>query len=256
MNTIIFDLGTLAVSKDPLDGEMVSLIEKLLKNNNVAIISKSSWKHVSKQIEDLSAIDQKALNNLYIIPSSGGSLYQAWPKYGWVAVYQNKLGTKEIEKITSSIEEAIIESGFQQPQKLWGKQIEPCESNIIFAALGHKAPSEDEDKWDVDCSKRRVLIEALRRKLTSYDVRPCGMSSIDISMKGINKKYGIDELMKKIRASKDDLVYIGNAIYKGGSDYAAIEMGLVYSQVKDPEDTKNWIRGVLDSGYASKMQAM
>lgn len=247
MNTIVFDLGgTLAISKDELDEEMVSLINKLLENNTVAIISGSSWKQVNKQIEGLLTIDQNSLNNLYVIPSSGGSLYQAWGKYGWVACYQHKLTTKEIDKITSVIEESITESGFQQPTKIWGKQIDICDSKLVFSALGHKAPADVKEQWDTDGNKRKVLCDVIRRKLTGYDVRVSGKNSIDVSIKGISKKYGIDELMKKIRASKDDVIYVGDSIYKGGSDYAAVEMGLMYVQVQDPEETKNWIRSMLD----------
>ncbi|MCK9567855.1 HAD-IIB family hydrolase [Candidatus Pacearchaeota archaeon] len=247
MKTIVFDLGgTLTISKDALDEEMIALLSKLLASCNIAIISGASWKQVNKQIDNLLHIDQKLLNNLYILPASGGSLFQSWGKYGWVAAYQHKLSSREVDRINAMIEEAIVESGFIQPQKLWGKQVESCDSKVTFSALGQRAPLEAKEKWDVDGSKRRVLADVLRRKLPIYEVRVAGKTSIDVSAKGINKKYGIDELMKKLRASKDDLLYVGDAIFKGGSDYAAIEMGLVYVQVRDPEDTKTWIRNTLD----------
>jgi phosphomannomutase len=247
MKTIVLDLGgTLTVSKDSLDDEMLTLISKLLSSHNVAIISGASWKQVSKQINGLLTLDQGLLNNLYLLPASGGSLYQSWPRYGWVAAYQHKLATRDVERINNAFEESIVESAFETPQKLWGKQFENCDSKITFAALGQKAPLEVKEKWDVDGNKRRVLVEALRKKLQSYDVRIAGMNSIDVSLKGINKKYGIDELMKRLHVSKDDVVYVGDSIFKGGSDYAAIEMGLNNVSVRDPEDTKVWIRNVLD----------
>lgn len=247
MKTIVLDLGgTLAVSKDSLDDEMVTLISKLLPSYNVAIISGASWKQVHKQISGLLSLDQSLLNNLYLLPASGGSLYQSWPRYGWVAAYQHKLATRDVERINNAFEEAIVESGFESPQKLWGKSFENCDSKISFAALGQKAPLEAKEKWDVDGNKRRALVEALRRKLQSYEVRIAGMNSIDVSLKGINKKYGIDELMKRLHVSKDDLIYIGDSIFKGGSDYAAVEMGLNHVSVRDPGDTKTWIRNVLD----------
>ncbi len=248
MKTIVFDLsGTLAVGKDSLDDEMVVLIGKLLDTNNAAITSDASWKSVQKQIDNLMHINSTLLNNLYILPASGGSLYQSWGKYGWVASYQKKLDPHEYAKICNTFEEAIVESGFDRPQKVWGKQFEDCESKVTFSALGLKAPLEAKETWDVDGSKRRVLADVMRSKLPStFEVRVVGMNSIDVSEKGINKKYGIDELMKKLRASKDDVIYIGNKICKGGNGYVAIEMGLVYCQVKDPEDTKEWIRKTLD----------
>ena len=36
------------------------------------------------------------------------------------------------------------------------------------------------------------------------------------------------------------------------SDYVAIEMGLEYISVTDPEETKKWIRGVLDANSLEK----
>ena len=247
MKTIIFDLGnTLAISKDALDQETTVLVSKLLESYNVAIISGASWKQVNKQINDLLHIDSKLLNNLYILPASGGSLYQSWGKYGLVAAYQNKFVTKEAERIIVAFEEVIKNSGFEQPQKLWGKQFENCDSKVIFSALGQKAPIDEKDKWDTDGNKRRVLVDILRHKLSAYDILISGKTSIDVSIKGINKKYGVDELMKKLRASKDDITYVADGIFKGGSDYAAVEMGLAYVQVKDPEDTKTWIRNTLD----------
>jgi phosphomannomutase len=242
MKTIVFDFGG---TFDALDGEMVVLLSKLLQDNNVAIISSSSWKQVSKQINSLLNIDSKVLNNLYILPESGGSMYQSWGKYGWVATYQNKLSTKDIEHITEAFANAIAEVGFTQPNKIWGKQLENGESKVTFSALGQKAPLEAKKTWDVEGEKRRVLVDALRRLLSSYEVRVVGYTSIDISAKGINKKYGIDELMKKLHTSKDDVIYVDDANQK--SDSVALEMGLECITVRDVEETKDWIRQTLPS---------
>lgn len=254
MKTIVFDLdGTLTESKEDLDDEMVVLLQKLLVSHNVAIISGAAWKQFQKQIVSRLCDDVTLLNNLYLMPNSGGSMYQVWGRYGWVATYQTKLHRRDVSRIQAAFEEAIEESEFEQPQKLWGKQIENRESQITFSALGQKAPLEEKDKYDPDYSKRKILVESLQKKLPSYDIRFGGTTSIDVSLKGINKKYGVDELMKRIHISKDDVVFVGDAIFKGGNDYAAIEMGLDYVQVKDHEETKNWIRGVLDQAFLEKV---
>lgn len=247
MKTIVFDLdGTLTESKEDLDDEMVVLLQKLLVNHNVAIISGAAWKQFQKQIVSRLCDDEKLLNNLYLMPNSGGSMYQTWGRYGWVATYQIKLNKRDAVRIQAAFDEAIKDSGFEQPQKLWGKQIENRESQITFSALGQRAPLDDKEKYDPDHSKRKILVESLQKKLASYDIRIGGTTSIDVSLKGINKKYGIDELMKRLHISKDDVVFVGDSIFKGGNDYAAVEMGLEYVQVKDFEDTKTWIRSVLD----------
>ena len=254
MKTLVFNLnGTLAASNESLDDEMVVLLKKLLMVHNVAIISGASWKHFNNKI--ITPLSNADLNKLYLLPTTGGSMYQVWGRYGWVATYQSKLDKRDVSRIQKAIDEAIEETGFEQPQRLWGKQVDDRETQITFCVLGHKAPLEEKEKWDLDCSKRKPLAEAIAKKLVgSYDVRISGFNSIDISLKDINKKYGIDELMKRLHISKDDVIYIGNAIFKGGDDYAAVEMGLDNVPVQDPEDTKKWIRGMLDGTSNVKLE--
>lgn len=247
MKTIIFDLdGALSESKEAIDDEIANLISKLLCSHNVAIISSSMWRNFQKQVVVKLNADDPNLSNLYLLPTSGGSLYQTWGKYGWVATYQLKLLHKDIVRITKAISEVMQEKNIEKP-KTWGRQLECKESKIIFSVLGQNAPSDEKDKFDPDSSKRKILIEALQKKISSYDIRCSGKTSIEISLRGINKKYGIDELMKRLHVSKDDVVYIGPSIFKGGEGYVAIEMGLEYVQVNGVEDTKGFIRNLIGS---------
>jgi hypothetical protein len=248
MKTIVFDLDeTLTESKESLDAEMISLLGKLLATHSIAIVSNSSWKQFQKQIVSCFETDSSiSLNNLYLLPSSGGSMYQTWSKYGWVSTYQMRMSKRDTDRIEKVLEEAISESSFKQPSKLWGKQIEILDSQVVFSALGQKAPIEEKENYDPDLSKRTALAVTLQKKLSAYDVRITGTTSIEISLKGINKKFGIDELMKRLHASKDDVLFIGTNISKSNSNYVAVEMGLNYTQVKDCEDTKRVIRSLLD----------
>jgi hypothetical protein len=260
MRTVVFNLnGTLTTPGDLLDEEIRVLLIKLLHEYNVGIISGSSWKQVNKQLSGLlnigetkgilstdCYIDPQILNRLYILPSSGGSMYQSWGKYGWVATYQNKLSTKDIEIINSAFEYCIDKSGFEQPNKMWGKQLENCDSSIVFSPLGCKAPGEVKAGWDMGLTKRKPLIDSLKERLSNYDITSPG-TTIEVSLKGINRKYGIDELIKKLRINKDDIIYIGHGFNsKGSGGYFAVDMGLNYIHSKDPEDTKGWIRNILD----------
>ena len=253
MKTIVFDLdGTLTDSKEPLDEEMAALIMKLLRFHKVAIISGGSWKQFQKQVVRHLQGDETILNNLYLLPTSGGSMYQTWGKYGWVATYQHKLHRRDVARIMKAFEEVLAETGFEQPKKLWGRQIESRENQITFSALGQNAPIEMKEKYDPDFTKRRTIADALQAKLGPYDVRIGGTTSIDVSLRGINKKFGIDELMKRLHISKDDVTFVGTAIFKGGSNYVAIEMGLDHIEVSDHEQTRRWIREVLDADVLEK----
>jgi hypothetical protein len=41
------------------------------------------------------------------------------------------------------------------------------------------------------------------------------------------------------------MLFVGDAIFPGGNDYAALKSGVDYVKVRDPEDTKQLIREVL-----------
>ena len=245
MKTIVFDLnGTLSKSNEPIDSETGSLLKSLLSTYIVAIVSGASWKQMQYQVLDQLDIDRPEINNLYLLPTSGGSMYQVWGKYGWVAAYQNKFDRRDTVKIVKVLEDMVNDYELERPKSAWGKQIDCRECQVTFSALGPKAPVDIKEHWDFDNSKRKALVSSLQPKLQGYDIFISGKTSIDICPGGINKKFGVDELMKRLHISKDDVVYVGNSIFRGGNDYAAVEMGLEYVQVQNPEHTKNWIRGL------------
>lgn len=249
MKTVVFDLnGTLTESKESIDDEMAVLLQKLLQVHNVVVVSGSSWKLIHKQVVNKLPEDSN-ISNLYVLPTSGGSMYQTWGKYGWVATYQLKLQKPDSDRITQVLDDMIKEHDLDS-QKLWGKQIDYRECQVTLSVLGQNAPSDIKATYDPDGSKRRAFVEILQKKLPAFDIRVSGRTSIDISLRGVNKKYGIDELMKRLHVSKDDVIFVGNEIFKGGNDYAAVEMGLEHFSVKDPEETKTWIRKMLDSSAA------
>jgi HAD superfamily hydrolase (TIGR01484 family) len=231
-----------------IDQEMVGLLSSVLEKHKVAIISGASWKQFENQL--LPAFENKKdmqLNNLYLLPISGASLYQIWSKYGWVAVYQNKMSLNEFEVIHKAFAKAIKESGFKQPEKLFGKQLENRECQVTFSALGQKAPLALKAAFDPDFKKRTSLCSFLVKELPDFDVKMGGSTSIDVTLKGLSKRYGIDQLMKHLHVSKDDVLFIGDAIFEGGNDYAPIEMGIEYFKVSGVSDTKKWIANFLAS---------
>lgn len=249
MKTIIFGLnGVLTESKSNLDKEMASLFRKLLENYNVGLITGSSWKQVQSQVVNhLGTEDIDLLNKLYIMPGSGGCLYQTYFKYGWIPVFQSSFNSNsETDKIHKIFENYLAED--RQPTKTYGKQIETKDAQVTFSALGVKAPLEEKINWDPDASKRFRIIKSIVNKeptMTSYDICIAGLTSINVTPKGVSKKYGIEQLIKQLRISKEEIFYVGRSIFDGGCDYAPIEIGLDYLNVSSVEDTKNYIRKIV-----------
>jgi hydroxymethylpyrimidine pyrophosphatase-like HAD family hydrolase len=72
-----------------------------------------------------------------------------------------------------------------------------------------------------------------------------GLTSIDITRRGIDKSYAILRMQKYFRIKKDEMVFIGDAVYPGGNDYPVTKTGIPYLKVKCPTETRSVIERLL-----------
>jgi phosphomannomutase len=239
---VVFDLdGTLAKSKAALEEEMAVLIGRLLDTLKVAVISGGSWSQFQKQVLSHLASDGR-LTNLSLLPTCGTQFFRY--DNGWQKLYSEDFSPAEKEKIKSSLEKAVEQSGMQAT-KVWGELIEDRGSQITFSALGQQAPLEEKVKWDPDFSKRKKIQAILAQSIPEFSVRLGGSTSIDVTKPGIDKAYGIRKLRDILGITIDDMIFVGDAIFPGGNDYPAKEAGVVSIQVKDPDVTKAVIQTIL-----------
>ncbi|AMR34615.1 HAD family hydrolase [Mucilaginibacter sp. PAMC 26640] len=238
---VIFDLdGTLAESKAAIDEEMANTLSNLLKVAKVAIISGGDWPQFEKQV--LSHLDDKALKRLSILPTCGTKYYSY--KNGWKQRYAENFTMAEKQLIIKELEAAVEESGFKA-KKTWGEQIEDRGSQVTFSALGQQAPLNDKKKWDPDFAKRKVIKKTLDQTLKAFSVQMGGATSIDITKPGIDKAYGIRKLKKVLDIKISEMIFIGDALFEGGNDHPARKTGVTCIQVRDPEETKRVIEGIV-----------
>jgi phosphomannomutase len=250
---IVFDLdGTLAGSKSPLDSEMSGLLHDLLLIVRVAVISGGDWPQFEKQLLSNLPHD-KTLANLSLLPTCGTKFYR-YSSAAWKKIYSEDLTAEERNKILSALKKAISSVDFKI-DKLWSEQIEDRGSQITFSALGQQAPLEEKDKWDPDISKRKKIKAVLDGLIPDFSVRIGGSTSIDITKPGIDKAYGIRKLRDLLGISLKDMIYIGDALYVGGNDYAAKETGVDRIPVKDPDETKRVIQTIIACLSASDQAA-
>lgn len=231
---IMFDLdGTLAVSKSPITSQMANVLQKLLENKKVAIISGGAWPQFEKQTINHLSQDCN-FKNLIIMPTSGASLFLFENK--WQKIYEEKFTKEESEKIILNLKE-VIDIYFEKTQDVYGEQIEDRGSQITFSALGQIAPIEEKSKYDPDQKKRLEMVFELKKRLPEFGIRIGGTTSIDITKGGDGKAGGIKKLAEYLKIPLSDIFYIGDAIFEGGNDYAAVELGLDYLKVKDESET-------------------
>jgi phosphomannomutase len=239
---IVFDLdGTLAESKSPIDEEMVKILNALIDVVKVAIISGGDWPQFEKQV--LSHLTNKSsFKNLSILPTCGTKFYQY--KSGWKKLYAEDFTSEEKKKIVSSLTNAVEEQGFK-PEKTWGEQIEDRGSQITYSALGQEAPLKEKKEWDPGFAKRKKIQAALSKTIPEFSVNLGGTTSVDITKPGIDKAYGIKKLREILNIKKKEMIFIGDAIFPGGNDYPAKAAGVVSVCIKDPNETKRVIQGII-----------
>jgi len=232
---IVFDLdGTLAKSKSALDDKMAELLAALLRVVKVAIISGGDFPQFEKQVIDRLPPGSE-LGNLSLLPTSGTKLFRYDGQ--WRAIYAEDLSEEEKRQIEDALEKAVAQANVQ-PSRTWGERIEDRGTQITYSALGQQAPLEAKEAWDPDFSKRKAVQAILERTLPNYSVRLGGTTSIDVTRPGIDKAYGIRKLRDVLGLPLEQMLYVGDAIFPGGNDYAALEAGVDCIAVRDPEDTK------------------
>lgn len=232
---IAFDLdGTLAESKQPLGEEMGEALADLLAVAHVAVISGGDWPQFQKQVA--SRLPARAdRSRLWLMPTTGTKLYTHGDG-DWSPVYAELFDDAQKTAILAAFDAALVATGFA-PEQTWGERIEDRGSQITFSALGQQAPIHAKEGWDPDFAKRRIIQADLRQRLPGLSINMGGATSIDITREGVDKGYGLKKLHDASGIALDAMLFIGDAIFPGGNDYPAKEIGLDTVRVRDPQET-------------------
>jgi HAD superfamily hydrolase (TIGR01484 family) len=238
----VFDLdGTLAPSKSAIDSEMATLLGSLLAVVKVAIISGGAIEQFQKQV--VAQLPQGArLEDLSLLPTNGTRFYRY--VNGWELLYSEDLSPEQKQKIETALNAAVTASGFAAA-KTWGPAIEDRGSQITYSALGQEAPLAEKEKWDPDFSKRQKIKETLDKTLADFSVRLGGSTSIDVTLPGIDKAYGIRKLRDILGIPIELMLYVGDALFPGGNDAPVRTTGADCIQVRDPDESKRVIETVI-----------
>ena len=240
---VAFDLdGTLAESKQPLKDSMGEALADLLTVAHVAVISGGDWPQFDKQVA--SRLPARAdLKRLWLMPTTGTKLF-THKDGSWQTVYAELFDEPEKQKIIAAFGEALEATGFV-PEKTWGERIEDRGSQITFSALGQEAPIDAKHSWDPDFAKRKVIQADLRQRLPGLSINMGGATSIDITREGVDKAYGLKKLNEASGIALNKMMFIGDAIFPGGNDYPAEQLGLDVVKVKNVDGTLAAIAGIV-----------
>jgi HAD superfamily hydrolase (TIGR01484 family) len=151
-------------------------------------------------------------------------------------LYEERLAPEEIKKIINAFNEAILESGYDLSGS-YGEILEDRGTQVTFSGRGQEAPADVKGAWDPDRLKRGLLVSLLKKKIPEFDIRIGGMSSVDVTKLGIDKAYAIGKIRKLLNVTDDEIMFIGDALYKGGNDAPVKKTDVDFIQPDDPSDT-------------------
>lgn len=242
---IAFDLdGTLAPSKSPLPDRMSELLDRLLDEYHVCVISGGKFEQFQKQLLNNLKSGPEKLERLHLMPTCGTRYlkYDVAHKQ-WEQVYAEDFNEGEKAEIAAALKKVVKELGFEE-KKVYGEIIEDRGSQITWSALGQDIVDELgeegvqlKEDWDRDNKKKAAIRDAAAELLPNFEVRAGGVTSIDVTKPGIDKAYGMRKLMELLEIGKEEIFFIGDRVYEGGNDYPVKMFGIDTIQIDSWEQT-------------------
>jgi phosphomannomutase len=243
---LVFDLdGTLSESKQPMDADMGLLLSGVLAHIPIAIMSGAGFPQFQTQFFPALPL-QTPLDRLYIFPDNAAQCF-VHRQGGWRAQYDQAFSGTERAHLLQALNAALDEVGLREaPVRVWGERIEDRGAEIAFSPLGQGAPLPDKQAWhDAHEDLRRRLHELLNKKLPDFANAMGGLTTIDITRKGINKAYGVRRFSELARVDIEQMLYVGDALGEGGNDAVVVESGIPTHAVFGPEETAALLRELL-----------
>jgi phosphomannomutase len=242
---IAFDLdGTLAPSKSPADDRMTAALSQLLTKFQVCVISGGKFQQFEKQILGNLEADPAQLERLHIMPTCGTRYFTYdLAKQDWKLVYAEDFTDAEKKKIIIALNKGFDDLKYRA-KKTYGETIEDRGSQVTFSVLGQdivdKLGEEGlhlKHEWDPDNKKKNELRDYIAPLIPEVEVRVGGVTSIDVTKKGIDKAYGMKKLMELLDISKDDILFIGDRLQPGGNDYPVKAFGIDSIEISHWQET-------------------
>jgi hypothetical protein len=89
----------------------------------------------------------------------------------------------------------------------------------------------------------------LLKRLPNYEITIGGTTSIDVTRKGVNKTLCVKKLKERLHVKEKDMLFVGDALFKGGNDYIMKTAGIKCVQVSGPKETKTLIAKIVRGEY-------
>jgi len=245
-----FDIDqTLNVAKTPITPRMAVLLVNLLDKYEVAAISGQKYEQFIIQIVDelqKVGVTQEQLAHLHLFVTQGTRYYR-YETDKWNLVYNYDLTEEQVTKMSDAVEQAAKELQLWEEDHLaeGDEIIENRISQVTFSALGQKAGTDEKYAWDPDTKKRTAIASRAKELAPEFEYEVAGTTSINVSLPGTNKSFGMTKLLEYLKVEKPEVLYFGDMTQPGGNDYPVVQMGFDTITVEKWEDTAFALEGIL-----------
>ncbi len=250
---IAFDLdGTLAPSKSLLPDRMAELLDRLLEEYHVCVISGGKFGQFEKQLLSNLKTGPANLERLHLMPTCGTRYYRyRIADEKWEKVYAEDFTEAQKKEIVDVLKKVVKDLGYEE-KEVYGEIIEDRGSQISWSALGQdiidvlgEEGLHRKETWDRDNKKKAKIRDAAAELLPDFEVRSGGLTTIDITRPGIDKAYGMQKLMDMLEISKEDIFFMGDRIKEGGNDYPVKAMGIDCLEISDWKETALAVEAII-----------
>jgi HAD superfamily hydrolase (TIGR01484 family) len=235
---IFFDLdNTLMLSRTTMAPAHQPLFRELCEKKDVIVVSGAQESQIRNQIPD--SIGAK----FFVLGQTGNQALDKDRKQLWKESF-----TDEQKEATFAFIEVIKkEMGLtvKDPSDL----VEDRGAQISYSPIGHHESLENKYAFDPGAAKRKAILAEHATDVTSLakagvDVLPGGTTCFDFYLAGRNKGFNVARLIEQEGWTKEDSLYIGDALFKGGNDETVI--GVIPTHpVKGPDETFVYISKLL-----------
>lgn len=232
---------TLADTKQPISKRMTGVLTQLLDTYQLCIISGGNYNQLQVNVIARLNLPLEKLVKIHLMSTSGARYdHFSADTRKWVVQYQKIIPQDQRELIAATIE-TIAKKHDLWEKSVTGKRIEDRVTQVTFSALGQNATPDAKRAWDPTNEKRRRLQTALAEALPAYEVVINGNTSIDVLQEGVDKAFGIQELMKATGTATKDILFFGDSLYENGNDYPVMRSGIATIAVTRWQDTACFI---------------
>jgi HAD superfamily hydrolase (TIGR01484 family) len=242
---VIFDMdGTLTESKTPITPEMGALVAKLAEQRVVAVMSGGGFPQYEKQF--LAGLPGDIPpGRLYLFPTSAAQC-RRYEGGSWKSAYDHVFSEDEKARIRAAVAEALEEVRPAKPERTWGETLQDRGAQMSLTPQGQDVPLAEKKEWNrLHDDDRRRMHAALVKKLPDVSVSMGGLTTIDMTRKGINKAYGVRQLSDMTGIPISEMLYVGDALYAGGNDAVVKETGVMTRAVEGPAETARVIKDII-----------